>query len=83
MFLRIVRNNKGVEYLRIVENIKTKEGKRTQKVIANLGRLDRFASKPSDIDHIVSKLIEIFKLRNYINIDNIKDAPKKRNTPLL
>lgn len=48
MFLRIVRNNKGVEYLRIVENIKTKEGKRTQRVIANLGRLDRFASLTFD-----------------------------------
>ncbi|SHE77918.1 hypothetical protein SAMN02745164_01121, partial [Marinitoga hydrogenitolerans DSM 16785] len=47
MFLRIVKNNKGTEYLRIVENYR-ENGKNKQKVIANLGRVDNISEKEAE-----------------------------------
>nr|WP_129408176.1 hypothetical protein [Marinitoga lauensis] len=71
MFLRVVKNSKGVEYLRIVENYR-ENGKIKQKTIANLGRVDSFSE--SEVKNIINKLIEIFDLKNYINTEHIKDT---------
>ncbi|WGS64354.1 IS1634 family transposase [Marinitoga aeolica] len=76
MFLRTVKNNKGVEYLRIVESYR-KNGKIKQRTIANLGRVDAFSEE--EAENIVNKLIQIFGLKNYINTNEIKDAPDKKN----
>ncbi|WGS64365.1 IS1634 family transposase [Marinitoga aeolica] len=76
MFLRVVKNNKGVEYLRIVESYR-ENGKIKQRTIANVGRIDSFSE--SEAKNIVNKLIQIFDLKNYIDTEDIKKAPDKRN----
>ncbi|WP_129408178.1 IS1634 family transposase [Marinitoga lauensis] len=76
MFLRVVKNNKGVEYLRIVESYR-ENGKIKQRTVANLGRIDSFSE--NEAKNIVNKLIQIFDLKNYIDTEDIKKAPDKKN----
>ncbi|SHF27780.1 hypothetical protein SAMN02745164_02153 [Marinitoga hydrogenitolerans DSM 16785] len=75
MFLRIVKNNKGTEYLRIVENYR-ENGKNKQRVIANLGRIDNISEK--EAENIVKKLISIFGLKNYLGLNEMEEAPDKK-----
>ncbi len=74
--LRVVKNNKGVEYLRIVESYR-ENGKIKQRTVANLGRIDSFSE--NEAKNIVNKLIQIFDLKNYIDTEDIKKAPDKKN----
>nr|WP_129410082.1 hypothetical protein [Marinitoga lauensis] len=58
--MRVVKNNKGVEYLRIVESYR-ENGKIKQRTVANLGRIDSFSE--NEAKNIVNKLIQIFDLK--------------------
>ena len=60
MFLRTVRNKKGLTYLMIVESY-WEEGKSRQRVLFNMGRLD-FLQATGQIDRI-TKSLERFCLK--------------------
>ncbi|MGY4686665.1 IS1634 family transposase [Petrotoga sp. DB-2] len=76
MYVRTVKNNQGKEYLRIVESYR-ENGKNKQKIIANLGRIDTISRK--EVENIVDKLIHIFDIKGYVNLNSVEEAPDKKN----
>ncbi|PNR99033.1 hypothetical protein X927_06775 [Petrotoga mexicana DSM 14811] len=76
MYVRTVKNNQGKEYLRIVESYR-ENGKNKQKIIANLGRIDTISRK--EVENIVDKLIQIFDIKGYVNLNSVEEAPDKKN----
>ncbi|PNR99233.1 hypothetical protein X927_06060 [Petrotoga mexicana DSM 14811] len=76
MYVRTVKNNQGKEYLRIVESYR-ENGKNKQKIIANLGRIDTISRK--EVENIVDKLVQIYDIKGYVNLNNVEEAPDKKN----
>ncbi|WP_158585721.1 IS1634 family transposase [Petrotoga sp. HKA.pet.4.5] len=76
MYVRTVKNNQGKEYLRIVESYR-ENGKNKQKIIANLGRIDTISRK--EVENIVDKLVQIYDIKGYVNLNSVEEAPDKKN----
>ncbi len=76
MYVRTVKNNQGKEYLRIVESYR-ENGKNKQKIIANLGRIDTISRK--EVENIVYKLVQIYDIKGYVNLNSVEEAPDKKN----
>jgi transposase len=76
MYVRTVKNNQGKEYLRIVESYR-ENGKNKQKIIANLGRIDTI--RKEEVKNIVDKLVQIFDIKGYMNLNSVEQAPDKKN----
>jgi len=76
MYVRTVKNNQGKEYLRIVESYR-ENGKNKQKIIANLGRIDTISRK--EVKNIVDKLVQIYDIKGYVNLNSVEEAPDKKN----
>nr|WP_103065845.1 IS1634 family transposase [Petrotoga halophila] len=76
MYVRTVKNNQGKEYLRIVESYR-ENGKNKQKIIANLGRIDTISEE--EVKNIIKKLVQIYDIKGYVNLNNVEEAPDKKN----
>ena len=76
IFLRTVKNNQRKEYLRIVESYR-ENGKTKQRIVANLGRVDTIS--PREVENIIKKFVEIFEIRDHINIKEVEESGDKKN----
>lgn len=83
MFPRVSRSKSGgkvYEYLRVVENYRNEKGKKSQRVIANLGRLEDL--KNGKLDELVEKLRR-FCVKHWVVPEEVEDDEAIRWGPIL
>lgn len=83
MFPRVSRSKSGgkvYEYLRVVENYRNEKGKKSQRVITNLGRLEEL--RKGKLDELVEKLRK-FCLKHWVCGEEVKDEESLRWGPIL
>jgi len=83
MFPRVSRSKSGgkvYEYLRVVENYRNEKGKKSQRVIANLGRLEDL--RKGKLDELVEKLRK-FCLKHWVVGEEVEDDEAIQWGPIL
>jgi len=83
MFPRVSRSKSGgkvYEYLRVVENYRNEKGKKSQRVIANLGRLEDLRN--GKLDELVGKLRK-FCMKHWVCGEEVEDDESLRWGPIL
>lgn len=78
MFPRVSRSKSGgkvYEYLRVVENYRKEKGRKSQRVIANLGRLEDL--RKGKLDELVEKLRK-FCIKHWVVVEEVEDDEAMR-----
>ena len=83
MFPRVSRSKSGgkvYKYLRVVENYRNEKGNKSQRVIANLGRLEEL--RKGKLDELVEKLRK-FCLKHWVVGEEVEEDEALRWGPIL